>query len=88
MSMYDNEESHIYDPEPALEMVGEYMDLQREVHAAVRKVLVESKYFYLKDREKALEGIFDQVEYYCWPKAEIKLLSKNGYDVETNYGDL
>jgi hypothetical protein len=87
--MYDNESGYIYDPEPAQNLVNDYMDLQREVHAAVRKVLDESKYFYLKGKKEiVLEVIFDQVEEYVFPKIEHRELSRNGYDMETNYADL
>lgn len=92
MSMYDNDEDragYIYDPEPAQNIVTDYMDLQREVHAAVRKVLDESKYFYLKGKKEiVLEVIFDQLEEYVFPNEERRQLARNGYDTETRYVDL
>lgn len=92
MSMYDNDEDrvgYIYDPEPAQNLVTDYMDLQREVHAVVRKALDESKYFYLKGKKEiVLEVIFDQLEEYVFPKIEYRELSRNGYDTETRYVDL
>lgn len=89
MSMYDNENGYIYDPEPAQNLITDYMDLQREVHAAVRKVLDESKYFYLKGKKEiVLEVIFDQLEEYVFPNEERRQLHRNGYDTETRYVDL
>jgi len=87
--MYDNENGYIYDPEPAQNIITDYMDLQREVHAAVRRTLDESKYFYLKGKKEiVLEVIFDQLEEYVFPKIEYRELNRNGYDTETRYVDL